>query len=195
MQLDKFYTQKKVAKQCVDFLKEKINLPNNVTFLEPGAGNGAFLDYLDNYLAIDIKQEDIRIKEQDFFNFYSDKRDYLTIGNPPFGKRSKMAIDFFNKASQFSEIIAFIVPVSFMKWNIQKSLNKDFALVDYFYLDLESFLEGGKPFGVRTIFQIWVKKDSQFSHKQLVLGATPVSTGVYFFILPLLLIQKISENF
>lgn len=174
MQLDKFYTQKEVAKQCVDFLKEKVSLPDNVTFLEPGAGNGAFLDYLDNYLAIDIKPEDDRIKEQDFFDFSSDKRDYITIGNPPFGKRSKMAIDFFNKASQFSEVIAFIVPVSFMKWSVQKNLNKDFALIDYLYLDLESFLEDGKPFGVRTTFQIWVKKDSQFyKGKDLRLKKSP----------------------
>lgn len=167
MQLDKFYTQKEVAKQCVDFLKEKVNLSNDETFLEPSAGNGVFLDYLDNYLAIDIKPEDNRIKEQDFFSFYSDKKDYITIGNPPFGKRSKMAIDFFNKASQFSEIIAFIVPVSFMKWSVQKNLNKDFALIDYFYLDLESFLKDGKPFGVRTMFQIWVKKVANFIRKKI----------------------------
>lgn len=78
-----------------------------------------------------------------------------------------MAIDFFNKASQFSEIIAFIVPVSFMKWSVQKNLNKDFALIDYFYLDLESFLKDGKPFGVRTMFQIWVKKVANFIRKKI----------------------------
>lgn len=85
-----------------------------------------------------------------------------------------MAIDFFNKASQFSEVIAFIVPVSFMKWSVQKNLNKNFALIDYLYLDLESFLEDGKPFGVRTTFQIWVKKDSQFyKGKDLRLKKSP----------------------
>lgn len=31
MQLDKFYAQKEVAKQCVDFLKEKVNLSNDET--------------------------------------------------------------------------------------------------------------------------------------------------------------------
>lgn len=174
MGLDKFYTQKEVAKQCVNFLKEKVNFPEGITFLEPSAGNGAFLGYLDNYLAIDIKPEDDRIKEQDFFNFSSNKRDYITIGNPPFGKRSKTAIDFFNKASQFSEIIAFIVPVSFMKWSVQKVLNKDFALIDYFYLNPCSFLENEKPFEVRTVFQIWVKKSSQFyKGKDLRLKKSP----------------------
>ena len=174
MGLDKFYTQKEVAKQCADFLKEKVSFSKGITFLEPSAGNGAFLDYLDNYLAIDIKPEDDRIKEQDFFDFSSNKKDYITIGNPPFGKRSKMAIDFFNKASEFSEIIAFIVPVSFMKWSVQKVLNKDFALINYFYLNPCSFLENGKPFEVRTVFQIWVKKSSQFyKGKDLRLKKSP----------------------
>lgn len=183
MGLDKFYTQKEVAKQCTDFLKEKITLTKEALFLEPSAGNGAFLDYLDNYLAIDIKPEDDRIKEQDFFNFSSNKKDYITIGNPPFGKRSKMAIDFFNKASEFSEIIAFIVPVSFMKWSVQKVLNKDFALIDYFYLNPCSFLENGKPFEVRTVFQIWVKKSSQFyKGKDLRLKKSPSISHKDFFI-------------
>ena len=37
-----------------------------------------------------------------------------------------------------------------------------------------------------TSFEV-LYKDSQFSHKQLVLVATPVSTGVYFFIYCLVL--------
>lgn len=61
-----------------------------------------------------------------------------------------------------------------MKWSVQKVLNKDFALIDYFYLNPYSFLEGGKPFGVRTAFQIWVKKDSQFyKGKDLRLKKSP----------------------
>jgi len=33
----------------------------------------------------------------------------------------------------------------------------------------------------RFKFSFYLHKSSQFSHKQLVLVATPVSTGVYFF--------------
>lgn len=164
MGLDKFYTQSNVAKQCVDFLNNNLKLKEDIKYLEPSAGDGSFLNYLSNYVALDIKPEDERIIEQDFLTYQTDKKDYITIGNPPFGSRSKMAIDFFNKASLISEVIGFIVPVSFMKWNVQKNLNPNFALYNYFYLEPESFLDNGEPYSVRTVFQIWVKKGSQYDN-------------------------------
>ncbi len=60
--------------------------------------------------------------------------DLLVVTSDGFGKRSKLAINFFNHAAKYSEIIAFIVPVSFMKWSVQKELSSDFHLLDYFYL-------------------------------------------------------------
>ena len=63
-----------------------------------------------------------------------------------------------------SEVIAFIVPVSFMKWSVQKNLNTQFALHSYMYLEPESFSSNGKPYSVRTVFQIWVKKDSKYDN-------------------------------
>lgn len=134
-------------------------------FLEPSAGNGAFLPNLKNYIAIDIKPENDNIQECDFLKYTPEQNNLITIGNPPFGKRSKLAIEFFNHAAQFSDIIAFIVPVSFMKWSVQKELNQNFSLIDYFYLEPESFLEDNKPYSVRTIFQIWSKKNSQYDNK------------------------------
>ena len=75
-------------------------------YLEPSAGSGNFLNYLSNYVALDIKPEDERIMEQDFLIYQSEKKDYITIGNPPFGSRSGLAIEFFNKASLISDVIA-----------------------------------------------------------------------------------------
>lgn len=173
-QLDKFYTKENVAKQCYDFLIDEYPEVETKMFLEPSAGNGAFLPYLKNYVALDIKPENDLITKQDFLLFSSEKKDFITIGNPPFGNRSKLAIDFFNKASEISNIIAFIVPVSFMKWSVQKELNNDFALVNYFYLEPESFLADGQPFSVRTIFQIWVnKKSTYYKNKNLRLLSSP----------------------
>lgn len=63
-----------------------------------------------------------------------------------------------------SEVIAFIVPVSFMKWSVQKNLNSNFALHSYIYLEPESFSSNGEPYSVRTVFQIWVKKGSQYDN-------------------------------
>ena len=47
-----------------------------------------------------------------------------------------------------------------MKWSVQKELDKNFKLLDYFYLEPESFTDNGNPYSIRTVFQIWVKKDS-----------------------------------
>lgn len=161
IQYDKFYTNPIIAKQCYDFLIKTFDVKNQV-FLEPSAGNGAFLPYLKNYIALDIEPEADNIIKKDFFTFTTSKTDYITIGNPPFGKRSKTAIDFFNHASQFSSIIAFILPISFLKWSVQKQLNENFVLYNYFILPENAFEVNGSPYDVNTAFMIWVKKNSEY---------------------------------
>lgn len=162
--LDKFYTQEHVAKQCFEFLHSQLNISENAIYLEPSAGAGSFINLLPHYIALDIAPEDDRIKKQDYLKYEVDKENFITIGNPPFGSRSKLAIDFFNKAATMSDVIAFIVPVSFMKWSVQKNLSSNFALYNYLYLEPESFTSNGKPYSVRTVFQIWVKKGGQYDN-------------------------------
>jgi hypothetical protein len=162
--LDKFYTQDHVAKQCFEFLHSQLNISENAIYLEPSAGAGSFINLLSHYIALDIAPEDDRIKKQDYLKYEVDKENFITIGNPPFGNRSKLAIDFFNKAATMSDVIAFIVPVSFMKWSVQKNLSSNFALYNYLYLEPESFTSNGKPYSIRTVFQIWVKKGSQYDN-------------------------------
>lgn len=177
VELDKFYTQPQIAKQCCDFLYSLYPKVKNKQFLEPSAGSGNFLPYLNNYIALDIKPENDKIIKQDFFTWVPPHNNFITIGNPPFGSRSKLAIQFFNYAAKFSDIIAFIVPVSFMKWSVQKELDNNFSLVDYFYLPEESFLVNNSPYGVRTLFQIWVKKNSEYDNKvnKRLLSSPPIS--------------------
>lgn len=162
MGLDKFYTQREVVRNCFDFLKDNIEINENEIFLEPSAGAGAFLEFLPHYVALDIAPEGEFIEKQDFLKYESNRNDFITIGNPPFGKRSSLAIDFFNKAATMSNVIAFILPVSFMKWNVQKNLSNNFSLLNLMYLAPESFTDNGKPYSVRTVFQIWVKKGSKY---------------------------------
>ena len=162
--LDKFYTQDHVAKQCFEFLHSQLNISENAIYLEPSAGAGSFINLLSHYIALDIAPEDDRIKKQDYLKYEVDKENFITIGNPPFGNRSKLAIDFFNKAATMSDVIAFILPVSFMKWSVQKNLSSNFALYNYMYLEPESFSFNGEPYSIRTIFQIWVKKGSQYDN-------------------------------
>ena len=162
--LDKFYTQPHVSKHCFEFLHSQLIIPEEAIYLEPSAGSGSFLDLLPHYIALDIAPEDERIEKQDYLKYKTEKTDFITIGNPPFGKRSKLAIAFFNKAAKMSEVIAFIVPVSFMKWSVQKNLDLNFALNSYIYLESESFSSNGEPYSIRTVFQIWVKKNSKYDN-------------------------------
>jgi len=46
MLLDKFYTSKDISKKCVDLLHTFLTVSATDIYLEPTAGNGAFLDYL-----------------------------------------------------------------------------------------------------------------------------------------------------
>ena len=60
-----------------------------------------------------------------------------------------------NLAEQIQAQIAFnkVLP------SIQTQLtNKDFALIDYFYLEPNSFLDRDKEFSVRCVFQIWCRR-------------------------------------
>lgn len=164
MGLDKFYTRREVAKSCFEFLKENIDFDDSSIFLEPSAGAGVFLEFLPRYVALDIAPESNTIEKQDFLKYETKKEDFITIGNPPFGKRSSLAIEFFNRAAVMSEVIAFIVPVSFMKWNVQKNLNNNFSLLNLMYLAPESFMDKDKPYSIRTVFQIWIKRGSKYDN-------------------------------
>lgn len=154
--LDKYYTKPEIAAKCYEYLQKRIKISEQ-TFLEPSAGGGVFLPLLPRYEAYDILPEGENITQADFLQLELPRTNYITIGNPPFGKRSKLAIEFFNHAAKFSTIIAFIVPVSFMKWSVQKELDWDFHLMDYLYLPENSFLFEGKDYSIRCVFQIWVR--------------------------------------
>lgn len=160
-ELDKFYTNKIVAKNCVDILNSLFTLQNEM-FLEPTAGNGVFLPYLPQYEAYDLKPENPLIKQQDIFTLIPNRQDYVVIGNPPFGKRSKLAIKVFNTVAKYSNIIAFIVPASFMKYRVQHELDSNFKLVHSNVLPKNSFLDRNKVYDVNCVFQIWVKENSKF---------------------------------
>lgn len=146
-------------------MSEVIDNIDNYLFIEPSAGSGSFVRlFKQPFLAFDIAPEGENIVKQDFLSWDGvNLQNVCFIGNPPFGKRSKLAIEFFNHAASFdfTDIIAFIVPVSFMKYNVQKLLNKEYKLISYDYLPENSFTDNGKDYDIRTVFQIWVKKSNK----------------------------------
>jgi hypothetical protein len=157
--LDKFYTDTKYAKKCIE---KVLNLYDNIDFIiEPSAGNGSFYNQLPNNIqkiGLDIHPENENILKEDFFNFNLNEKysKVLCIGNPPFGKSCSLAVKFFNHASNFSDIIAFIVPRTFKRISIQNKLNLNFHLKYSEDIPL-SPCHFFPKMNVKCCFQIWEK--------------------------------------
>lgn len=171
--LDKFYTNQDISKKCIDIVGSHYKWTMWDIIIEPSAGNGSFLMQIPshNKLGIDISPEHDEIIEQDFLTFYppGDKKNILVIGNPPFGKVSSTAIKFFNHASKWSTVIAFIIPRTFRRTSIQNRLDKSFHLEydEDIPINPCSF---NPPMAVKCCFQIWERKD--ILRKTIVLNTT-----------------------
>lgn len=111
IELDKFYTPKQVAKDCIDtFWRTCFDVTE---IIEPSAGNGAFSLQIPNCIAYDLEPEHESIIKQDFLKLdLPYKYGRLIIGNPPFGDRNNLARSFYKKATELGDAIAFILPIS-----------------------------------------------------------------------------------
>lgn len=111
IELDKFYTPKQVAKDCIDtFWRTCFDVTE---IIEPSAGNGAFSLQIPNCIAYDLEPEHESIIRQDFLKLdLPYKQGRLIIGNPPFGDRNNLARSFYKKATELCDAIAFILPIS-----------------------------------------------------------------------------------
>ena len=121
IELDKYYTSPELAKYVVDKTKEIIGEDNITEYIEPSAGAGVFLDYLDKpYLAYDIEPEDDRIIKQDFLELDIEyKKGRCIIGNPPYGVGNTQSVQFYKKSITISDSISFIQPISQLNNNMQ----------------------------------------------------------------------------
>ena len=183
-QLDQFFTKPYVALLCWDSLCPiLLNLTGknirDLYFIEPSAGDGVFFDLLPfgQRIGIDIEPKRNEFIGVDFLSwnpslFTYKRSNTVIIGNPPFGKRGKMAVAFFNKASQIADTIAFILPVIFRKYFIHKMLPKNWRWIYSTSLPRQAFWTDKKRnFEINTEFQIWTRLRSP--HKNLRLFSSP----------------------
>jgi len=157
---DKFYTKKEIVKLIINNIK----LDDYDLIIEPSAGDGSFINYIDkyNYIAIDISPEDNRIIKKDWFGFEleSKYKKVLVLGNPPFGNQGGLAMKFIIKSSSLGvDTIAFILPKSFKKKTIQNRVPQKYHLIKEIDIDDNSFTLLGENYSVPCVFQIWKKKD------------------------------------
>lgn len=165
---DQFYTQEIVAKNCLERLFLLLK-KDDYYWIEPSAGTGAFsnllLSHKLSFSAYDIEPKSTHIEQQDFLNLdeasllQKVNKPIVILGNPPFGKNASLAIKFFNKAAQFSQYIAMIVPATFEKQSVKQRLDLSMHLVESKRLENDLFLFDGKLVSVPTVFQIWEKKE------------------------------------
>jgi len=170
---DQYFTKREVAQKYVDKVNELFPLSNYDIVLESSAGSGAFLDaFPENRLGLDIDPKREDIIEQDFLTFLPDyDKTYITIGNPPFGRSSKLAVEFFNQSARFCPTIAYIIPNTWRFGKVQKRLDPRYKLVYEEMVEPFSFIKIGKSPGkrqledgsinVNCVFQIWTREDTE----------------------------------
>jgi len=166
--IDKFYTKNDAVELCMNYFTQHITInTDNDLIIEPSAGNGSFINAIKtiskNYKFYDLEPENDEITKLDYLLFNSDtvKGKYNkihTIGNPPFGRQSSLAIKFIKISCQFSDSISFILPKSFKKDSLKKAFPLNFHLLFEFDLPDKSFLVDGIEHDVPCVFQIWEKK-------------------------------------
>ncbi len=165
-ELDQFFTKPEVARDCIKILNEKFPITKCFDcIIEPSHGNNAFVDALNDWsekiIAFDIDSKN-ETSRRDFLKvspneITTHRSRVLVIGNPPFGKGARKAIEFFNHASKFTDTIAFIVPRTFRKESIKNTLNLYFEMIYETLLDPKSFIFENVEYSVPCLFQIWVR--------------------------------------
>jgi len=113
--LDKWYTSEQDVEICWQLVRDTIGISRN--FVEPFAGNGAFLRDNLNIEAFDILPERKDIIQRDFFSFKEDDfKDKSIITNPPYGKNSSIALKSIHHGFKCgAEYICLILPLTFKK--------------------------------------------------------------------------------
>lgn len=162
--IDKFYTHPKVANKCIESFNTYVEVDQkNDIIIEPSAGNGSFIESLeklcDNTRFYDILPENEKITQKDYLTYsHNSNSKTHVIGNPPFGRQSKLAIQFIKKSAEFANTISFILPKSFKKESLKRHFPTKFHLIFEKDLPIDSFLLNGTPYNVSCVFQIWKLK-------------------------------------
>ena len=190
LNLDKFYTNKDIVGVCYDAIKIHLDIDKKELIIEPSAGDGAFINIIkklsNNHRFYDIKPENDEIIKKDFLELRFEDCNVASgvgvgsgsgchiIGNPPFGNKSSKAIAFIKHATNIlkAKSVSFILPVSFKKASLQKSFPPNYHLVYQTALAPNSFTHLGIPKNIKTVFQIWIRKNRV---RRVAMKITPAS--------------------
>jgi hypothetical protein len=160
---DQFYTKSSVASACVSKIFELFPESTAYEWIEPSAGNGVFLNCLPaeiEKLGIDLQPNAAGIQKGNFLEWRpTTHKKRVIFGNPPFGKQSSLAKSFIKHASTYADIIAFILPRSFVKVSMSKAFPLEFHCRYSQELQKNAFEVNAVSYDVPCVFQIWEKRE------------------------------------
>lgn len=163
-ELDQYFTADATAEACVQSLRPILHRFEYI--VEPSAGGGAFIRALGPECASRLIHMDIDAADEahrvDYLSPHTriptSNSNILTIGNPPFGRRSDKALAFFNKAATHSAVIAFVLPRSFRKISVSSHMDRRFFLAHETLLGNRCFTFQDKPYArIQGVWQVWVR--------------------------------------
>lgn len=163
---DQFFTPKNLAEECWKTFRKEVNINiSDYTFIEPSAGDGSFLKILpQGSIGLDIEPRSDGIQKQDFLSWkpVDITKKYIIFGNPPFGLRGHLALNFINHSYLFADYVCFILPQLFEsdgKGSPRKRV-KGYNLIYSEGLSAMFYSPDNKEIKVNGVFQIWSKYSS-----------------------------------
>lgn len=164
--LDQFFTRPRVAEACFGNLLRRITEDgtpiNEVAFIEPGAGTGAFYDLLpqQDRIGIDVWPTRPDIEQADFLTWKppSQRGKFVVVGNPPFGYRAWLALAFVQRASKFADYVGMILPMAFQSEGkgSPKHRVEGLQLIHSELLPPDSFTDTeGRTAKINALWQVW----------------------------------------
>ena len=163
---DQFFTPKDLAKKCWETFNREIKInTQEYTFIEPSAGDGSFLHILPKgSIGLDIEPRSTGIQKQDYLTWKptNTSKKYIVFGNPPFGLRGHLALNFINHSYSFADYVCFILPQLFEsdgKGSPRKRV-KGYNLIYSEGLSAMFYSPANQEVKVNGVFQIWSKNTS-----------------------------------
>lgn len=116
---DAYFTPLKDSQRIIEQLLKDEPVLKELDWVEPSAGSGSFL-YAAEQHGIDIQGYDIHplrndIVQVDFLQQDLNLKNKAVIGNPPYGRRNSLTIEFIDRAfKQGAEYVGFLLMGGFM---------------------------------------------------------------------------------